>query len=131
MKKKLVYEDGQKHDPDPDGLNLTRDDLEDAEIEIYNAILLRLNNPSPEQLKMLCAYSYAAAELRKVVIDDDKDLATHLRRCMMLGRNGLGPWNPVHISFMELLLDHGLPGHGDWPPVNLFLKREWQFGEDK
>ena len=104
-------------------LVLTRDDLEQAEHVVYDKVLSKLNNPSPDQLRMLSVYSYAATELRKAVeIVKDKGLAAHLRRCLVYARNGLGLWNPMPIDPGELLLDC----KGDWPPVYLYLDPAWE-----
>ncbi len=110
----------------PDGHRiwpLTRNDLDPDEIKIYDKVLPKLTNPSPGQLQMLAAYAYAASEFRKAY--DNKDLANHLHRCMVYARNGLGPWKPIPISCMELLLDC----QKEWPFVFLHLDQTWQVGK--
>ena len=113
----------------PDGLwKLNREDLEPAEVAIYDSVLPRLYNQTPERLQMLAAYAYAASELNKKT--KDKNLADHLRRCMLYSRNGLGPWQPVYISYTRLLNDLIGERSQQWPPVMLFFEDTWQFGED-
>jgi hypothetical protein len=101
---------------------LTRDDLDPDEQVIYDAILPKLTNPSPEQLRMLPAYSWAVAEMRKAGQPGNEKLFVWLRKCSIGARNGLGLFKPLHVDFMELLLDW----EEGWPPVYLALDSAWE-----
>jgi hypothetical protein len=127
MKKKGGFDERPADDILDHYWELTSDDLEDPELAIYNSTLPRLANPSPEQLRMLAAYSWAASELKKAAEGDDQALAIWCRECMIFARNGLGIAGPRFIDLMELLLrwEEG------WPPVDLSLDSAWQLGVDQ
>lgn len=119
MKKVYIFD----HQPpyDPHFWDLTRDELEEGELRIYDLTLPKLSNPN---LVMLAAYSYLANLFRQSF--ENKELARHVRRAMIFARNGLGFWKPIPIDYMELLLDE----HPDWPPILSFLDSAWQVGKD-
>jgi len=106
---------------------LTREDLDPEEQAIYDSTLTRLANPSPEQLRMLCAYAWAACELKEAASTDNQPLATWLRNCMIYARNGLGIASPRFVDLLELLLDCDI--NAGWPPILLSLDRAWQLPE--
>jgi hypothetical protein len=99
---------------------LTREDLEGQELEIYEAVITRLDNPRPELHAMAAAYSYAASEFKKAA--NNPALAAHLRRCMVYCRNRLGPWQPKPISSFELLLEYKY----GWPVCYMFCNPDWE-----
>lgn len=127
---KKVYRFATKPKFDPKFWEISRSDLDDDEVKVYDSFLPRLNNSRPDELLMLAAYAWSVVEFQKATASGDKDLADHMRRCMIYSRNGLGLWRQEHASYFGLLLDCYLPGHQDWPPVDCCLKREWQYGED-
>jgi len=105
---------------DPDRYVITREDLEGEELEIYDRIAPKMDNPTPMQLQMLATYSFLASEFKKVV--DNKKFASYLRRCMVYARNRLGIWKTEPIDHLELLLDC----EQDWPMVFLYLDSAWE-----
>ncbi len=122
MKKQMRF--AKWSDVPPDYNILKREDLEGQELEIYDHLLPKLDHPGPDQLAMLGAYSYAAAEFKKAV--GNKMLQIWLHRCMIFARNGLGLWKPRPVDFLELLLDTGAPDQREWPPAWDFLDPAWQ-----
>ena len=107
---------------------LTRKDLVPSERKIYDKVRPRLEKPTPDQLRMLAAYAYAANEFEKA--GSNKELAEHLQRCMIFARNRLGLWTPEPVSITDLQLEwEGLEsedGNADWPPVYFFLSGLWE-----
>jgi hypothetical protein len=108
---------------DPNRYVITRADLEGQECEIYDRLFPELEDPSPDQLRMLATFAYIAVEFKKAA--ENKKLATYLRRCMVYARNRLGLWKPEPVDPMELLLDC----EDDWPGVLLYLDRDWEILE--
>jgi hypothetical protein len=120
MKKVYIFETKPQYDPN--FWNLTREDLDPDEQAIYDALAAKLVNPSSEQLRIVTAFSWASAEMRKSGQAGNHKLFRWLRDCSIYARNGLGLFKVKPISGMELLLDC----EDAWPPVILALDNAWE-----
>jgi hypothetical protein len=122
MKKPWIFDERPSNESPDHFWVLTRADLEEPELVIYDSTLARLVNPSPEQLRMLAAYAWAASELKKAAESDDQALTLWLRDCMVYARNGLGISPVRFIDGFALLLDW----KETWPAVYLSMSVSWQ-----